>query len=211
VVGKAVGLAARPRALLFDLGNVVVDVDVGRALDAWAAHSRLPAAAVHARFAVDAAYCRHETGALDASGWFDYLRGHLELEGDDARIRDGWNALLLAEIADTTALIDRVRPAVPCHALSNTNATHIAAIEERFPRLLPRFERVFVSHEIGHRKPAPQAFAHVLEALELPASQVLFFDDLAENCEAARALGLQAVLVRRPADVRDALAERGLL
>ncbi|MBA2961609.1 MULTISPECIES: HAD-IA family hydrolase [Ramlibacter] len=211
MVGEAVAPPARPRALLFDLGNVVVDVDVGRSLQAWAAHSRLPAAALQARFAVDAAYCRHETGALDAAGWFEYLRGHLELEGDDARIRDGWNALLLAEIAETTTLIDRVRTAVPCHALSNTNVTHVAAIEERFPGLLPRFARVFVSHEIGHRKPAPEAFAHVLQSLDLPAHEVLFFDDLPENCEAAQALGLQAVLVRQPADVREALEARGLL
>ena len=37
---------------------------------------------------------------------------------------------------------------------------------------------------------------------------VLFFDDLQENVAAARAAGLQAVLVRTPADVREALAAR---
>jgi putative hydrolase of the HAD superfamily len=51
----------------------------------------------------------------------------------------------------------------------------------------------------------------VLDAIGLPAPDVLLFDDLAANVEAARGCGLQAVLVRGPADVRDALRERGLL
>jgi FMN phosphatase YigB (HAD superfamily) len=51
----------------------------------------------------------------------------------------------------------------------------------------------------------------VLRELGLPVGEVLLFDDLEPNVEAARALGLQAVLVKSPADVRLALEERNLL
>jgi glucose-1-phosphatase len=51
----------------------------------------------------------------------------------------------------------------------------------------------------------------VLQAIGLPAPQVLLFDDLQPNVQAARALGLQAVLVRSPEDVRAALAARRLI
>jgi len=51
----------------------------------------------------------------------------------------------------------------------------------------------------------------VLDAIEVPAHETLLFDDLPANVEAARGLGLQAVLVRGPGDVRAALAQRGLL
>jgi putative hydrolase of the HAD superfamily len=84
-------------------------------------------------------------------------------------------------------------------------------MEHAFPGLLSRFERVFVSHEIGHRKPDAAAFRHVLEAIGVPARQALLFDDLAPNVEAARACGMQAVQVRGPEDVRAGLQERGLL
>jgi putative hydrolase of the HAD superfamily len=198
------------RAALFDLGNVVLEVDFDRSLAHWAAHSRLPPDEVRRRFQVDAAYRGHETGALDAQGYFSYLRRHLDL-AEHAPIGEGWNAMLVAEIDDTVALLDTVRARVPCYALSNTNAAHVEAIGRLFPRLLPRFERVFVSHEIGHRKPSPEAFRHVLEALGLEGPEVLFFDDLPENCEAAAALGIQAVLVKSPADVRQALAARQLI
>lgn len=199
------------RAALFDLGNVVVHVDTGRSLARWSTHSSLSPQLLRERFCADAPYRAHETGALHCDAYFAHLRERLALDADLALVRDGWNAMLVAEIADTVALLDRLRAVLPCHALSNTNATHITEIGRAFPALLPRFERVFVSHEIGHRKPDRAAFEHVLHALGLPAAEVLFFDDLPENVQAAAALGIDAVLVRGPRDVRDAVLQRGLL
>lgn len=43
-----------------------------------------------------------------------------------------------------------------------------------------------------------------------PAGRIVFFDDLSENVEAARAVGLQAVHVRSSADVATALDALGL-
>lgn len=199
------------RALLFDLGGVVLDVDFDGALRHWARHSRLPLARLRELFHFDDPYQRHETGRLEAGGYFAHLRELLALECGEDEVRAGFNAIFPGEIEATAQLLDAVRERVPCYAISNTNAVHIAAIEESFPRLLPRFSRVFTSHEIGHRKPHPQCFAHVLSEIGVPAPEVLLFDDLEPNVEGARALGLQAVLVRSPADVRDALEERGLL
>jgi putative hydrolase of the HAD superfamily len=44
----------------------------------------------------------------------------------------------------------------------------------------------------------------------MPASRVLFFDDLAENVEGARARGLNAVQVRSSDDVANTLAALGI-
>lgn len=199
------------RAVLFDLGGVLLDVDFGRALAAWAPHSRLPHDRLREAFRFDGPYELHETGGLPADGYFMHLRRELELECDAEVVRSGFNAILLGEIEETVRLLDAARARVPCYAISNTNAVHVAEIERAFPQLLPRFTRVFASHEIGHRKPHPRAFQYVLQAIGVPPAQVLLFDDLIANVEGAQALGLQAVLVRSPADVRQALAERGLL
>ena len=80
-----------------------------------------------------------------------------------------------------------------------------AEIARAVPRLLPRFTRVFTSHEIGHRKPQAAAFEHVLREIGVPAGEVLLFDDLVPNIESAKALGMQAVVVRGPEDVREGL------
>jgi len=199
------------RAVLFDLGGVLLDIDFGRALATWQAHSRLPPDRMRAAFAFDEPFHHHETGRLDDDGYFGHLRQLLALDCDLAQVRAGFNAILVGEIADTVRMLEAVRTRVPCYAISNTNPSHVAEMERAFPGLLPRFSRVFASHEIGHRKPQPGAFEHVLREIGVPPPEVLLFDDLAANVEAAMALGLQAVQVRSPEDVRVALVQRGLL
>jgi glucose-1-phosphatase len=198
-------------AVLFDLGGVILAIDFDRALAAWAPHSRLTPERLRETFLWDEPFLQHETGRLSNEGYFAHVRQVLELDCDAATVQDGFNAILVAEIEETTRLVEQVRRRVPCYAISNTNDAHMAQMRRAFPGLLPRFDHVFASHEIGHRKPQPAAFEHVLREIGLPAAQVLLFDDLPANIEGARALGLQAVLVRSPADVRDGLAERGLL
>lgn len=198
------------RAVLFDLGGVLLDIDFNRALDAWTPHSRLPADQLRAAFRFDEPFHRHETGHLDDEGFFAHLRQVLALQCELHVVQEGFNRILIAEIDETVRMLEALRERVPCYAISNTNPSHIAHIERAFPQFLDRFTRVFTSHEIGHRKPQPAAFEHVLREIALPPPEVLLFDDLQPNVDAAAALGLQAVLVKGPADVRAALAERGL-
>lgn len=199
------------RAVLFDLGGVVLDVDFERAFQVWARYSRMPVAELRQNFHVDEPYERHETGRLDALGYFAHLRQALQLECDHAGVQAGFNAVFGGEIAETVRLVDAIREKVPCYAISNTNAVHIEELHRVVPQLLRRFTRVFTSHEIGHRKPHADAFLHVLREIGAPPAQVLLFDDLEPNCEGARAVGMQAVLVKGPGDVRQGLMERGLL
>lgn len=199
------------RAVLFDLGGVVLQVDHQRSFDVWSRHSRLSRAELQAAYRVDEPYQRYETGALPAEGYFAHLRQVLRLDCDTTVVQAGYNAMLAAEIEETVQLLDVIRERVPCYAISNTNAVHVAEIERAFPRLLPKFTRVFTSHEIGHRKPHPAAFEHVLKEIGVPAGEVLLFDDLVPNIEAARAMGMQAVVVTRPEDVREGLRTRGLI
>ena len=199
------------RAVLFDLGGVVLDIDFGRAVASWSRHSRLPAERVRELFAFDEPFRQHETGRLDDAGYFAHLRQLLALDCELAQVEAGFNAIFIAEIRETVELLAALTGRLPCYAISNTNPAHVRHMRRAFPGLLDRFDHVFTSHEIGHRKPQPESFQHVLRAIGLPAPDVLLFDDLQPNVEAARALGLQAVLVKGPRDVRDALVARRLV
>jgi HAD superfamily hydrolase (TIGR01509 family) len=72
--------------------------------------------------------------------------------------------------------------------------------------VLGHFRKIFLSSSIGLRKPDAEAYDHVVKAIGVPAPRIVFFDDLAENIEGARARGLTAVHVTSPDDVADALA-----
>jgi putative hydrolase of the HAD superfamily len=193
------------RALLFDLGGVVIEIDFGRALAHWAGYSELSPDELRAAFWFDAAYEKHERGEIGWAQYLAHLRATLRLGGTDAQIEEGWNSIFIAEIPATVAMVDEARKLLPCYGFSNTNPTHQAHWAAAFPRAAGAFERIFVSWELGLRKPERAAFDMVCEQMGVAPGEVLFFDDTAENVEGARAAGLQAVWVRGPGDVRAAL------
>jgi putative hydrolase of the HAD superfamily len=160
---------------------------------------------------MDEPFRQHERGELDGTGYMAHLAATFELDADTETVADGWNAMLVGEIPATLDLIERVRERLPCYAFSNTSAIHCTVWASRFPRVATAFQRLFLSYELGLRKPERAAFDAVVSAIGVAPDDILFFDDTAENVEGARAAGLDAVLVRSPPDVRSALAERGLV
>lgn len=200
----------QPRALLFDLGGVLIDVDFRRAFRAWQPISTLSLSEIHEKFAFDTEYARHERGEITTFEYFDHLCTRLSLKPEHGPVADGWNAIYVGAIPETIAMVSSVRSQIACYAFTNTNATHQAAWMARFPQVTGLFERVFSSHEMGCRKPEKRAFEYVAREVDVPVGSILFFDDLPENVDGARAAGLQAVQVRSPSDVRAKLGEIGL-
>ncbi len=195
------------KALLFDLGGVLINIDFARALRAWSAFSPLSVAQLKAAFQQDDAYERIETGRITTARYFEHLRACLKLDATDEQIADAWNALLLDEITETVDAIRRAREQLklPCYIFSNTSPTHHALWRVRHARMLEAFERVFVSSEIGLRKPHREAFDFVAREIGVPPQAILFFDDLADNVAGAAAAGFSTVHVRGPADVQKVL------
>jgi putative hydrolase of the HAD superfamily len=67
---------------------------------------------------------------------------------------------------------------------------------------------VTLSYELRLAKPDPAIFERCLGELGLPAERVLFVDDQPDNIEAARELGLEAVLFTTIEALRDELGAR---
>lgn len=193
------------RALLFDLGGVVIETDFERVMQAWAAAAHCEPAVVRRRFSFDEAYERHERGELDAAGYFASLRRSLGLRLSDEDFTAGWNDLYVGLVPEMPAVLAVAAQRFSLHAFTNSNPTHQREWSTRFGSELAVFRSVFVSSELGLRKPEPAAFAAVAERAGFAPAEILFFDDSAENVAGARASGMQAVLVRSSCDVVEAL------
>jgi len=194
-----------PQAIVCDLGGVLIGIDFERAIETWARHSDLSRSELRAAFRFDRAYEQHERGEIGAGEYFAHLRTALRLNASDAEIAAGWNAILLGEIQETLALLERARQQVPTYLFSNSNAVHKAVWTARYPRVVHAFDGVFVSCDLGFRKPEPEAFKAVARRIGLPLETILFLDDTLENVDGARAVGMQALHVRSSKDVADAL------
>jgi glucose-1-phosphatase len=197
-------------ALLFDFGNVLVKVDFGRVLAAWAGMAAVPVARLAARFGPDEAYCAHERGELNDAGYFAYLRRTLAISLSDEQFLSGWNEVFIEPVEEMEELVRRLARVAPVHVFSNTNKAHSAHFVPRYARLLSCVSEVICSCDIGYRKPDVQAFEEVARRLAVPPGRVAFFDDLEENADGARAAGLRAYRVSGAADVRAVLPGLGI-
>ena len=148
----------------------------------------------------------------DPHAWIDFEHGRIDEATFIARFfadrrpvdGDGLTAAMTAHYAympGVEALLERLADSgARMYALSNYPSWY-RRIEAKLG--LSRFLRWdFVSCETGHRKPAPEAYLHAARTLGVEPRECVFVDDQRANVEAARTLGMQAIL--RTEDV-DAL------
>ena len=198
-------------ALLFDLGRVVLDIDFSKVVACWAGHAGCEPAHLAGRFSWrDEFYQQHEKGEISDAEFFTALRALLGVELSDAQFLEGWNEIFAGEMPGMPQLLARASQRLPLYAFSNTNSAHVEHFSQAYADVLSHFREMFLSSTIGLRKPDAAAYDHVVKAIGVPASCIVFFDDLAENIEGARARGLTAVHVTSPDDVAHALAALGI-
>ena len=197
-------------ALLFDLGRVVLDIDFARAIACWASHAGRVPEEIVPRFVRDQSYRDHEVGRISDAAYFASLRSTLGIAISDEAFLEGWNSIFAGEMPGIAPLLARAAARLPLYAFSNTNGAHVEHFSVVHADLLAHFREIYLSSSIGLRKPDAEAFDHVVSAIGVPASRIVFFDDLAENIEGARARGLKAVHVRSVSDIADALTALGI-
>ncbi len=191
--------------LLFDLGRVVLDINFDSVMATWAEHAGCTPADLASRFVVNDSFKHHETGRIDDAAFFADLRRSLGISLSDAQFLEGWNAIFAGEMPGIAPLLAGAAQRLPLYAFSNTNPAHVAHFSQAYAGVLGHFREVFLSSSIGLRKPDAEAYDHVIKAIGVPASRILFFDDSDANIEGARARGLRAVHVTSVDDVARAL------
>ena len=195
-------------AILFDLGGVLIELVGVEQMLAWCPDVA-DTAELWRRWLGSPAVRRYETGGAGREEFAAAIIGEFALPVDaDTFLRafEHWPRALYPGATDLLAeLTSRFRLA----SVSNTNELHW----ERFRRdwsLPTHFHHNFPSHEVGMLKPDVEYFAHVIDALGVPAGRVLFVDDNALNVQAAAQLGIVARRVAGIDGVRETLDALGL-
>jgi len=73
------------------------------------------------------------------------------------------------------------------------------------------FDAVYASLELKSVKPEPDFFSKILASEQVEPGEVVFVDDLLENCEAAVNLGINAIVYADPVELRWELVSMDLL
>jgi len=180
------------KAVIFDLGRVLVHYDHQAMLAAVAAVSRMTTADLHALL-IEV----EENLGLGHWSTADLHRFLIEQAGtttDEDQFLQAYAAGIgRDEAALAYALALQTRPNTTVGVISNTNEAHVQWLDDAVPEL-KAFDLVMMSNEVGLLKPDPAIFTLALELLGVEAAQAIFVDDNAANGAAAQALGITAIL-----------------
>ena len=200
-------------AIVFDLGNVLLTLDNDLYDGDWPDGIGADHEDFEAWVAGEGLWYAFETGQVAEADFVRRLGERLGLS--PARVRAYWNALLVGLVPGMAAGLEVLRQRYPLYVLSNTNATHIDWVDaharqtglgdwRRF------FEEVYTSYELHSVKPEPEIYRRAQARIGRPPAELLFVDDRAENVEAARAQGWQALHLTPGEDVFLRLEQLGV-
>ena len=194
--------------VLFDLGGVIIELGDVSSLQEMAApvgdeeHWHQWLASPWAR--------RFEKGECSATEFSTQVVAEWELDVAPERFLEIFRDWPIGPYPGTSDLLAKVQQSVQIGCLSNTNSMHWEHQTSLWP-VLDMFDFRFLSFELGLAKPDEAVFHAVTERLPFSRDRILYFDDLAVNCDAAGSFGFRSEQVRGINEVRTALRRFGVL
>jgi glucose-1-phosphatase len=196
------------KAIIFDLGNVLVQFDFERwrqALEVFCPHA---AAEIHRRIAATDLVERFETGLIEPPDFVAQLSRILDLHMDYADFCKLWSSIFTDPLVPE-AMLEGLAAHYRLVLLSNTNAIHFEMIRENYP-LLRHFHERILSYEVHAMKPRREIFQAALDRSGCRPEECFYTDDVAAYTEAARRLGIDAVQFESLAQLQRELKARGI-
>lgn len=198
------------RAVVFDLGGVLIDWDPRRLYRKLLPDERAVEELL-STVCTQAWNERQDAGRSLAEGTAELIALHPHRADLIRCYYDRWDEMLGGALDGTVAILEELdRAGVPLYALTNWSAETFARGRGRFG-FLDRFRDVVVSGQEGLIKPDPRLYRLLLARHDLAPGEALFIDDNPKNVEGARAVGMHAHHFRDPDALRAELVRRGLL
>jgi len=185
------------KTIIFDLGGVIYDVDYDKTINAFKALGIDCFEQIYAKAGQSDLFNDLEVGEISREVFVEHIKTLSGHQITSSQIFNAWNAMLLGFMPNALASLKRLRSTYRLFLLSNTNEIHIQEIENRvgtafFLDFCSLFEKVYLSHELGLRKPHPEVFTFILEEQGLKANETVFIDDSIQHVEGAIKVGIHA-------------------
>lgn len=185
-------------ALVLDFGGVLYAIDYDAPVRAFAALGATGFDQIYHKAAQQPLLDALETGQLSEAEFLSALASHCAPGTSLAAVADAWNSILIGLQPWTRAAIPLLARSYRLILFSNTNALHARAFTSElnasgdWALFTTHFEALHFSHELGMRKPHPEAFLHLCALHQLDPARTRFIDDSLQHVEGARAAGLKA-------------------
>ena len=198
------------RAVIFDIGRVLIRIDVERAMRGLAYGTSLSPQELWLAIEKDPRWKDWQEGRISARDWHLHMKQRFGGAATFEQFTQAWNLVLDPEPILGNALFERLSKNYRLGLLSNTDPIHVAYMESHYD-FFSYFPVRIYSSAIGAAKPNPLIYREALRACKVRAEEAVYVDDIAAYVEAARQLGLAGIQFQGSEQLESAFRDLGLL
>jgi len=200
------------RNLIFDFGNVIIDLDEDKSYNSLDKLYRKDAN----RDLIDKVFIEYECGRVSTDIFINTLLSQSLKDVQALDIINAWNSMLIGIPEYRLEMLLILRNNFNVYLLSNSNSLHIEWIHHHLRSVhhvddfeKEYFDQAYYSHLVGFRKPMVGMYQHVIDDAILTPALSLFMDDKKENVAAAKRLGFKGYEVKAEKDIAEYLKVEG--
>ncbi len=189
--------------IIFDLGGVLINIDYSLTEQAFKDAGIENFNELFSQLKQSSLFDKLEVGAITKEEFVRVMQETAKTPVTEAQIINAWNAMLLDFPVRRLQILQQLRLYYDLFLLSNTNEVHEQAFNEilmrshGIPNIGVFFDKVYLSHRVGLRKPMKEIFQRVLDDNGLKLEHTLFIDDSPQHIVAAKELGIQTIFLEK--------------
>jgi HAD superfamily hydrolase (TIGR01509 family) len=182
------------KAIIFDLGAVILNINYQNTIDEFTKLGVKNASTFYSKKVQTNLFNQIETGMISSNKFLKALQKETK-NANIKQVEQAWNAMLLDLPEERLQLIKKLKKNHTIYLLSNTNAIHIDAFKKQLGNkkwlsFCELFDKMYLSHELGLRKPDVKIFEYILKEQKLKAEEVFFIDDSPQHIASAKKIGI---------------------
>src|SRR5271169_1251593 len=201
--------APKLRAIIFDIGRVLVRIDVACAMNGLASEGWLSPSELWTAIEKDPRWLDWQEGRIAPRDWYLHLTKRLGGNLSFEQFTEVWNRVLDPAPMHDDTFFEKLSKRYRLALLSNTDPIHVRYLEATY-RFFAFFPVRIYSCSVRASKPNPLIFREALRALKVQAQEAVYIDDIAAYVEAAQRLGMEGIWFQSPAQLASDLKSLGV-
>lgn len=196
------------RAIIFDIGRVLIRVNVARAMTGLADGVSLSPEEVWSALEKDPRWKDWQEGRMSPQDWHLHVSRRLGSKLSFEQFVEVWNRALDPTPIHEEGFLGKLGKRYRLAVLSNTDPLHVAHMEKTygFFQLFP--VRIY-SCSVGASKPNPVIYKEALQACKVKAQEAVYVDDVPAYAQAAGQLGMHGIVFQSPEQLQSDLRKLG--
>jgi putative hydrolase of the HAD superfamily len=202
---------AKLRAVIFDIGRVLIRVDIQRVKSALAQGLPFSPEELWSAIEKDPRWPDWQEGRMSPRDWHLHLCKRFNLPLDFRQFKDVWNSALDPNPIHKASLFAGLSKNYRLGLLSNTDPIHVEKLESTYD-FFAYFPKPVCTYScsVGASKPDPLIFREALRACKVRAEEAVYIDDIQAYVDAARRLGLTGIQFQSPTQLYADLGQAGI-